>query len=295
MLIHKKGLTKGRSPLKNTAHSSLHEPKTFRLRKKMVAYTFFCAALFLSVGVLSGFLNESLEIRNLPELSSDMGREQFRQFEVAAEYLAGQDSYEQLAEDYLYHDGNLDAESSHCPRFSWHHFLMSEEQKEPYEKAFATILSDVKCFPVQQDPAGKAVLNFDDSWGGARSFGGERHHEGTDIMPSNKERGYFAVVSTSDGVVEKKGWLKLGGYRLGIRAPHGAYFYYAHLDHYAEGVEEGTEVKAGQIIGYMGDTGYGEEGTRGKFAVHLHFGIYLTLDGEEVSVNPYQILRYLGK
>lgn len=295
MLIHKKGLTKRHSPLKNTAHSSLHEPKTFRLRKKMVAYTFFCAALFLSVGVLSGFLNESLEIRNLPELSSDMGREQFRQFDVAAEYLAGQDSYEQLAEDYLYHDGNLDAKSSHCPHFSWHHFLMSEEQKEPYEKAFATILSDVECFPVQQDPAGKAVLNFDDSWGGARSFGGERHHEGTDIMPSNKERGYFAVVSTSDGVVEKKGWLKLGGYRLGIRAPHGAYFYYAHLDHYAEGVEEGTEVKAGQIIGYMGDTGYGEEGTRGKFAVHLHFGIYLTLDGEEVSVNPYQILRYLGK
>lgn len=263
------------------------------IRKKKLVLASFCAVLFLSVGMLSGFLNHSLDIRNLPELSSDEGKDRLRQFDVAAEYLAGQKGYGQLAEDYLYHDGSLDAESGHCPWLSWFHFLMPEEQKESYKKAFETILSDVRCFPVQPDPSGEATLNFDNSWGGARSFGGERHHEGTDIMPSNKERGYFAVVSTSDGVVEKKGWLKLGGYRLGIRAPHGAYFYYAHLDHYEEGIEEGTEVKAGQIIGYMGDTGYGGEGTRGKFAVHLHFGIYVTLDEEEVSVNPYQILRYL--
>lgn len=265
------------------------------IHKKTILYTILCTILFLSVGILSGFINESLDVRNLPELSSDEGREKFRQFDVAAEYLAGQGSYGQLAEDYLYHNGSLNGDSSHCPRFSWHHFLMTEEQKEPYKNAFEMILSDVGYFPVQKDPAGKETFHFDDSWGGARSFGGERHHEGTDIMPSNNQRGYFAVVSASDGVVEKKGWLKLGGYRLGIRAPHGAYFYYAHLDHYAEGMEEGTEIKAGQIIGYMGDTGYGEEGTRGKFVVHLHFGIYLTLDGEEVSVNPYQVLRYLQR
>lgn len=266
-----------------------------RIQKRKLLYVFFSILLFAAVGGLSGFLNASLEIRELPGLSSDMGKERFRQFDVAAEYLSRQSSFGQLVEDYLYHDGSLSGNSSPCPRFSWYHFLLSERQKEPYIRAFETILSDIRCFPVQKDPAGKESLTFDDSWGGARSFGGERHHEGTDIMPSNKERGYFAVVSTSDGVVEKKGWLKLGGYRLGIRAPHGAYFYYAHLDRYAEGVEEGTKVKAGQIIGYMGDTGYGEEGTRGKFAVHLHFGIYLTLDGEEVSVNPYQVLRYAAQ
>lgn len=266
-----------------------------RIQKRKLLYVLFSALLFVAVGGLSGFLNASLEIRELPGLSSEMGQEKFRQFDVAAEYLSRQNSYGQLAEDYLYHDGSLSGNSSPCPRFSWYHFLISERQKQPFIKAFETILSDIQCFPVQKDPAGKASLAFDDSWGGARSFGGERHHEGTDIMPSNKERGYFAVVSASDGVVEKKGWLKLGGYRLGIRAPHGAYFYYAHLDRYAEGVEEGTQVKAGQIIGYMGDTGYGEEGTRGKFDVHLHFGIYLTLDGEEVSVNPYQVLRYAAQ
>ena len=45
----------------------------------------------------------------------------------------------------------------------------------------------------------------------------------------------------------------------------------------------------------MGDSGYGEEGTIGKFDVHLHFGIYLPMDGngseQEISVNPYEVLR----
>ncbi len=263
------------------------------IRKKTVLYVIFSILLFISVGILSGFLEHSLDIRNLPDLSSEEGQQKFRRFDISAEYLAEQDSYGQLAEDFLYHKGSLNRESGHCPWLSWFHILIKTEQTEPYRKAFETVLADVQCFPVQPDTTGGEALSFEDSWGGARSYGGERHHEGTDIMPSRKERGYFAVVSTSDGIVEKKGWLKLGGYRLGIRAPHGSYFYYAHLDHYAEGIEEGTEVKAGQVIGYMGDTGYGEEGTRGKFAVHLHFGIYMILQGKEVSVNPYQILRYL--
>ena len=38
---------------------------------------------------------------------------------------------------------------------------------------------------------------------------------------------------------------------------------------------------------------YGEEGTKGKFDVHLHFGVYMDIDGKEVSINPYQILKYL--
>ena len=47
----------------------------------------------------------------------------------------------------------------------------------------------------------------------------------------------------------------------------------------------------------MGDTGYGKtEGTIGNFDVHLHLGIYIRTDHlEEMSVNPYWILRYLEK
>ena len=112
-------------------------------------------------------------------------------------------------------------------------------------------------------------------------------------MPSVNERGVLPVVSMTDGVVESKGWLELGGYRLGIRAPHGGYFYYAHLDSYAD-LEEGDTVQAGDLLGYMGDTGYSKiEGTTGNFPVHLHMGIYVDAGNEEVSVNPYPALRYV--
>ena len=52
---------------------------------------------------------------------------------------------------------------------------------------------------------------------------------------------------------------------------------------------------AGQLLGYMGDTGYGkQEGTSGQFPVHLHLGIYLRNEEfAELAVNPYWFLRYL--
>ena len=50
---------------------------------------------------------------------------------------------------------------------------------------------------------------------------------------------------------------------------------------------------AGELLGYMGDSGYGEEGTTGKFDVHLHVGIYFYKNGEEISLNPYFLLKAL--
>ena len=89
------------------------------------------------------------------------------------------------------------------------------------------------------------------------------------------------------------GWLPKGGYRVGIRSTNGGYFYYAHLSCYSN-IKKGAVVKAGTLLGYMGNTGYGSIGTEGKFDVHLHFGIYIKTDNyEELSVNPYYILKYL--
>ena len=42
----------------------------------------------------------------------------------------------------------------------------------------------------------------------------------------------------------------------------------------------------------MGNTGYGPEGTKGKFDVHLHFGIYIDKKCKE-SINPYYSLKYI--
>ena len=155
-----------------------------------------------------------------------------------------------------------------------------------------SVWDDLVYFPVALSQSCNINVSFEDSWMFDRSYKGERGHEGTDIMPDKNERGVLPVVSMTDGLVQNKGWLELGGYRIGIRAPHGAYFYYAHLDSYAD-IEEGDEIKAGDLLGYMGDTGYSTtEGTKGKFPVHLHLGIYIYKEGQEISVNPYPALKY---
>ena len=159
------------------------------------------------------------------------------------------------------------------------------------------IQGEIKGAPVPDEYI--PFVNYSDSWNEARNFGGDRHHEGTDIMSGtvSKKRGEIPVLSMSDGVVEQIGWLKLGGYRVGIRSTKGVYFYYAHLYSYAPGIRRGTKIRAGDVIGYMGDSGYGEkEGTVGKFPVHLHLGIYRkdTKYGE-YSVNPYKFLQAVLK
>lgn len=154
------------------------------------------------------------------------------------------------------------------------------------------IREDFLVFPVAYSEKSPFV-NYVDSWGYDRTYGGDRVHEGTDIMAEVNRRGYYPVVTVSDGVVENMGWLELGGYRIGIRSEHKIYFYYAHLYSYAPGLKEGDRVRAGQLIGYMGDSGYSKvEGTVGNFDVHLHFGIYIdTADYGELSLNPYSFLK----
>lgn len=253
-----------------------------------------CVLLFLWTPLSTGCVMNLAWVRQVPALSDNL--ETFREMKVPAERLRGFDEWEerdyrQLTRDFLYHDGKIPKGEKSLSPLSWYGMLLPEKTEAPYSKAWQTVLSDIKCFPVMEDPKGNESIRFEDSWGMSRSYGGKRIHEGTDLMPSIKERGYFSVVSVSDGIVEKKGWLKLGGYRLGIRSRSGAYFYYAHLADYAEGIQEGSSVTAGQIIGSMGDSGYGKEGTVGKFAVHLHFGIYINIGKKEISVNPYEVLR----
>jgi murein DD-endopeptidase MepM/ murein hydrolase activator NlpD len=164
------------------------------------------------------------------------------------------------------------------------------------EKLYTMILSDIKYFPIpQNEKDDKRTYWYCNSWKADRSYGGERKHYGTDIIDSEDERGYFPIISMTDGYVEKIGWLELGGWRIGIRAPNGGYFYYAHLDKYEEGISDGSKVKAGDILGYMGNSGYGKKGTCGKFQVHLHLGISLPIKDstDEFWINPYWILNYI--
>lgn len=158
--------------------------------------------------------------------------------------------------------------------------------------------NDLQLFPVGTVSGNPdATVAFDNSWMQSRTFGGDRGHEGTDIMASVNERGIYPIYSISGGVVENIGWLRLGGYRIGIRSDSGAYFYYAHMAEYAKEFSIGERVEAGTFLGFMGDTGYSDvPGTTGNFDVHLHLGIYLNnQDGNEFSVNSYPMLCYLKK
>lgn len=172
-------------------------------------------------------------------------------------------------------------------------FLYFLKKNPAYETYYKTIKAESKKFPIDRDYF--RSISYEDSWGNERNFGGKRSHEGTDLMSNTNKRGEIPIFSMSDGVVENKGWLTLGGFRIGIKTKSGIYYYYAHLYSYAEGLNVGDEVKAGQFLGFMGDSGYGEEGTIGQFPVHLHMGIYMTMGQKEISVNPYWILKELEK
>lgn len=168
-------------------------------------------------------------------------------------------------------------------------------EENGWEKQAKNLLEDAQYFPVTNDGTNDITWYFEDGYGASRSYGGKRTHEGVDIMASKDEPGCLQIRSVCDGVIEQMGWLRLGGYRIGIRSDNGYYYYYAHMERYAGGVQKGDHVKAGEILGYMGNTGYGKEGTKGKFAVHLHFGIYYMEGDREKSLNPYPFLWYLDQ
>lgn len=140
-----------------------------------------------------------------------------------------------------------------------------------------------------------------DDFGMARSFGFKRKHLGHDMMGSQGT----PVVAVEGGVVEAVGWNRYGGWRIGIRSFDGKrYYYYAHLMKdapFAPGLEEGSLVEAGDLIGFMGRTGYSDrENVNNIETVHLHFGIQLIFEESqkeclsEIWIDPYQIVRLLA-
>ncbi len=162
-------------------------------------------------------------------------------------------------------------------------------------KQNSQIVSELKYFPLISEPGNAETCHYENSWGNSRTYGGNRRHEGTDLMTTENQRGIYPVISMTDGTLEQLGWLKLGGWRVGIRSASGVYYYYAHLESYAQDLTEGMSVKAGQFLGFAGDSGYGEEGTTGQFDVHLHVGIYILTETGDKAVNPYPYLKTLEK
>lgn len=139
-------------------------------------------------------------------------------------------------------------------------------------------------------------------FGVSRSFGFQRKHLGNDLMGGLGT----PIVAVEGGVVEAMGWNRYGGWRVGIRSfDSKRYYYYAHLqkDHpFAEGLREGDIVQAGDLIGFMGRTGYSDrENVNNIETVHLHFGLELVFDesqkecDSEIWIDVYDIVRLLSE
>jgi len=144
--------------------------------------------------------------------------------------------------------------------------------------------------------------SYSDTWGAPRPQGS---HEGTDLMvPAGTPE--FAVT---DGTIvpvagaNGRGWNTLGGYTVMVQADYGIgpikqgdIFYYAHMEKPTT-LKIGTRVRAGQVLGFAGDTGEGPEPTSGLFPPHLHFGWYDTTGARTSlasgAMNPYPLLNWL--
>lgn len=133
----------------------------------------------------------------------------------------------------------------------------------------------------------RSDYSYRSTWGASRGWGGYRIHEGTDLFA-----GYGVPVrSTAYGIVEVMGWNPYGGWRIGIRDLNNVYHYYAHLSGFNKEIKENDIVKPGQVIGWVGSSGYGKPGTSGKFPPHLHYGLYRDNGLTDWSFDPYPHLR----
>lgn len=126
-------------------------------------------------------------------------------------------------------------------------------------------------FPVKGKPW------YEDSWGAERERG-QRKHEGTDLFAKEGT----PLFSVSSGKIEKLGWNRLGGERVGVRGEDGNYYYYAHLKEIEPSLKIGQFISKGKFIGTMGHTGDAL-----TTPDHLHFGIQ-TPNG--TWANPYPFL-----
>ncbi len=141
-----------------------------------------------------------------------------------------------------------------------------------------------------------------DDFGVARSYGYRRQHLGHDMMGQTGT----PIIAIESGYVEAIGWNQYGGWRIGIRSfDKKRYYYYAHLRQnfpFNKSLQEGSVVTAGDVIGYMGHTGYSaKENVNNIDETHLHWGLQLIFDesqkegNNEIWVDCYALTRFLSR
>lgn len=131
-----------------------------------------------------------------------------------------------------------------------------------------------------------------DDYGNARTYGGNRTHEGNDLIVDKGT----PIINIESGFLKRIGWSNYGGWNVIIESLDGKRrYYYAHMLKFANYKTLNQKIEAGQIIGYVGDSGYGSEGTTGQFIAHLHLQIEVKYDdvNELINIDPYTFLNFI--
>jgi len=216
--------------------------------------------------------------------------------ELVKKIRSSEETMESMTADMKYYNYYLEAYSAVLGGFVGEYEIQIQSETNSEElvwvkkyglKAFLPI---AKFYPYSQ---------FDD-FGVSRSYGFKRKHLGHDMMGQVGT----PVIAVESGYVEALGWNRYGGWRLGIRSFDGKrYYYYAHLRKnfpYNKSLVVGSIVTAGDVIGYLGHTGYSlTENTNNIATPHLHFGMQLIFDesqkegNNEIWIDCYSLVRFL--
>lgn len=212
--------------------------------------------------------------------------------EIADKLIAKETTLEVLTKDLKYYNYYLEAYDAVLGGLVGEYEIETTAGSQNFEKKYGLkgFLPLAKNFPYS---------DYDD-FGVSRSYGYKRQHLGHDMMGQIGT----PVIAVESGYVEAIGWNQYGGWRLGIRSFDGKrYYYYAHLRQnfpYCKSLKEGSVVTAGDVIGYLGHTGYSTtENVNNIDTPHLHFGLQLIFDesqkegNNEIWVSCYELTRFL--
>lgn len=204
----------------------------------------------------------------------------------------------ELTADMKYYSYYYEAYSAVLGGFVGEFEIEVDDKDNPGQKVFVKKYGLKAFSPIAR---GYGFSHYDD-FGNSRSYGFRRRHLGNDLMGSIGT----PIIAVESGIIEAMGWNQYGGWRIGIRSFDGMrYYYYAHMrkNHpYNNTLTEGQVVNAGDVIGYLGMTGYSTKMNVNNIKTpHLHFGMQLIFDesqkesNNEIWIDVYEIVNLLQK
>ncbi|NMB43547.1 MAG: M23 family metallopeptidase [Clostridiales bacterium] len=216
--------------------------------------------------------------------------------QIVEKLKSKEETIESLTKDLKHYDYYLEAYTAVLDGYVGEYEIQVPSENNPEEKVWVKKYGLKAFLPIAK---GFPYSEYDD-FGVSRSYGYKRRHLGHDMMGQTGT----PIIAVESGYVEALGWNKYGGWRIGIRSFDGLrYYYYAHLRKnypYQAALKEGDVVQAGDVIGYMGRSGYSNnENVNNIDTSHLHFGIQLIFhesqkEGEkEIWIDCYDLVKFL--